>query len=179
MLKLGSNDQSILEMWTADNFELLPILEGQSFTEAFNAMYPSDENITDESDAIADDLKNEDVASSLSIMFVSKNLNKGVKDVALTTIPPGNDSRDWNYQTYYSQINIDKTFYIERHNFWHRVFFGLQYMAYSTSSWSTIVSEWKKIGNNDSYSYTRNPCYQMKARVKYRSTSHFTIYFEP
>jgi hypothetical protein len=176
VLQLGSNDQSILEKWSAKNFGLLPILEGQSISEVISAKYSSTENAADE---IEDGMQNENVASSLSIRIMSKNLKSGIKNVALTTFAPESDLRGWNYATYFSQINVDKTFYIERHSLLHRVYFGLKYMSNSTSTWSTIVSEWNKLNNKESYSVTRNPCYQMKARVQYKKTSHFTIYFEP
>ncbi len=166
-------------MWSSSNFELLPVLESQTIEEALENAYSSDSDSTSEAESDDDeDADDDDSASALSITIISKNLNTGVKNVALTTIAPEDDSRSWKYNTYYSQANVDHTFYIERHHILRRVFFGLKYKSTSSSSWSTSISEWKKLSNHESYEKTYSTCYQMKARVKYRSTNNFTTYFE-
>ena len=176
ILKIGSNDESILNMWTADNFELVPIKHGQTLADVMNATEDNgEEEISDES---SDD---EDiVAAEMSTMFISKNLKDGVRNVALTTKPPyDEDMRGWSYDTHYSEAinNNTVTVNIYGHNRWRRGYWKASYKKRQSSGWSTIQGGWTKIRKGQSVSKTRTPCYKMKARRKYKKGS-VTIEFE-
>ena len=144
-----------------------------------NEKYP---NETEESEDIDSQSTDDDgiVAAEISTMFISKNLKKDVKNVALTTIPPyDEDMRGWSYETHYSDAinNNTVTVNVYGHNGWHRGYWAAFYKKYSYSGWSTIVGEWKRIKKGESASRTRTPCYKMKAKRKYKKGS-VTIEFE-
>lgn len=179
VLLVGSDDESILNMWTSENFTLVPIKEGQSLAEILN-LNNADNN---ETESIPDEENVDDVvAAEISYMVISKELDGDVSNIAIIENPPySDDMRGWSYSTYYSEAvegNI-VTVNIYGHNFWHRGYYAVSYLKYSTSSWSTIAGEWTRIKNGDTKSYTRNPCYRMKARRKYKGRNEsVTIEFE-
>lgn len=180
VLKVGSNDESVLNMWTDENFELVLIKEGQTFDDAMAEAYPLQESEESDLDNLEDNLDDDIVAAEISTIILSKHLNSGIRNIALTTISPYDaDMRGWSYSTYYSDAVSDNTVTVNvyGHNRWHRGYWGATYKKYSYSGWSTIVGEWAQIKNGQSDSRTRTPCYQMKARRKYKKGS-VTIEFE-
>lgn len=84
----------------------------------------------------------------------------------------------WNYYTHYSSAGQSQIAEIARHSVWRRVYYGLKYKAYSGSSWATIQNEWRKINNNQSFSHTKNPCYQFRMRVKTKKNSAYSVTFD-
>jgi hypothetical protein len=178
ILKLGSNDKSVLDMWTADNFELVPIEYGQTLSEIMNEKYPNATNEVEDVD-IEEEGDDDIVAAEISTMFISKDLQEGVKNVALTTYPPyDEDMRGWSYDTHYSvkEPGNNVTVNIYGHK-WHRGYYGVYYMKYESSGWSTIKSEWTRIKNGESKSCNRKPCYYMKTRRKSKKGS-VTVEYE-
>jgi len=181
VLLVGSNDKSILDMWSSENFTLIPVKEGQSLTDILKLDDSNNDETPLSSDEEASSTDNE-VAAEISYMIISKNLQVDVKYVALQEKPPySDDMRGWHYSTNYSESEEGNsvTVNIYGHNFWHRGYYGVFYKVNSNSSWTTVASEWTRIKIGESKSYNRNPCYQMKARRKYKgSTNSVTIEFE-
>ncbi len=179
VLKISSNEEDIINYFSEENFEIIPVLEGQSFSSANKEFFKNHPEYTTNIETKETDVENNGESYSVTVEIVEKNKNDNVKSLTIFCKPPDIPNKGgWNYMTYYSQKNIDHTFHIDRNSFWHRVFFGLQYKANHNSSWSTTISEWKKLSNNSSYSYTYSRCYQMKARVKFKKNNDFTVNFE-
>ena len=88
-----------------DSTELIAIKEGQTFQEAMEIRYPTDESFVDENAEELDGGENEEVASEISTMILSKHLQTRIRNVALTTIMPVEveNLRGWKYQTNYSK----------------------------------------------------------------------------
>ena len=185
VLLVGSDDESVLNMWTADNFTLIPIKEGQTLADVFDSKV-SEESLDEDVD-VEDGDEDENVAASISTKFVSRNLQDGVKNVALQiTDPYDSEMRGWKYSTYYSDCYGDYsghnsgkvTCNVYGHNVIHRGYYGISFMKYTYSNWSTLVGEWTRIQNNETVSKSVN-CFQMKARRKYKGTNpSVTIEFE-
>jgi hypothetical protein len=171
---VGSNDESILNMWTSENFTLVPIKEGQSLSEIINL-----NTCNDETESMIDERNVDDVVTAeISYMIISKDIGADVSNIVLVENPPYSDEmRGWKYSTFYSDaVEGNKvTVNIYGHNFWHRGYYAVSYLQYLTSSWSTIAGEWTQIKNNETKSYTRNPCYKMKARRKYKGSNESVI----
>lgn len=184
VLLVGSDDESVLNMWTADNFTLIPIKEGQSLADVFESNAP--ETIDENAEVIEND-EDDNVAASISTKFVSKKLQEGVKNVALQITDPYDESmRGWKYQSHFSDCfgkedSENKglvTCIVEGHNVFHKGYFGISYLKYSYSNWSTLVSEWTRIRNNETVIKSVR-CYEMKARRKYKGNNEsVTIEFE-
>ncbi|MGI6719018.1 MAG: hypothetical protein ACOX4D_07815 [Bacteroidales bacterium] len=174
VLLVGSNDESILNMWTSENFTLVPIKEGQSLSEIINL-----NTCNDETESMIDERNVDDVVTAeISYMIISKDIGADVSNIVLVENPPYSDEmRGWKYSTFYSDaVEGNKvTVNIYGHNFWHRGYYAVSYLQYLTSSWSTIAGEWTQIKNNETKSYTRNPCYKMKARRKYKGSNESVI----
>lgn len=176
VLLVGSDDESVLNMWTADNFTLIPIKEGQTLADVFESNAP--ETIDENAEVIEND-EDDNVAASISTKFVRKNLQDGVKNVALQTNDPyGNDMRGWKYATHYSDYYGEPdsenkgivTCNVYGHNAIHRGYFSISILKYSYSNWSTVDGEWTRIKNKQTVSRSRR-CYVMKARRKYKGSN--------
>lgn len=171
---IGSDDQSVLNMWNAENFNLKLIDRNQSLED----VYASVENESRANSYNEDD--SDEVAAEISYTILSKNINVGNKRIILEEVPPYNeDMRGWSYSTHYSVADTSSdhtvTVNVFGRNAWKRGYYGVQYKRYSYSGWSTIVSEWKRIKNNETASHTETPCYRMKARRKYKGTNNSVI----
>lgn len=114
------------------------------------------------------------------LMQKQVEIHKNWIKTAVSFFHPTTASRaSWGYYTHYStaQQNLEQSVSIARHNFWKKVYYGLSYKAYSNYSWGVIQNEWRKLSNNQSVSYTRNPCYQFKVRIKTKKTSAYSVNF--
>lgn len=183
VLLVGSDDESILNMWTSENFTLLPIKEGESIEDALGLEFSEEAgDELDESLSKLDD--SEDVAAKISTRFLSKNLQNGVTGVLLlSTDPYDDDMRGWKYDThyseYYGQPNSQNqgivTYNVWGYNFWHRGYYGMFMLVTSSSTnWSTIISEWKQIKKNEHHSDSK-ACYVMKGTRKYKSNNNNSV----
>lgn len=180
IIRVSSEDQSLVEQYSSKNFEVVPIRKGQSLNEAVQAYYGT-RNEDQESLEEASEEAYVD-AANISFEIISMELSEEHINIGLTFIHPEDNSlrASWKYYTHYSAAGqgLEQTASIERHSFWRRVYFGMYYKAYSWSGWSTIISPWRKLSNNDSYSANRNPSYQFKVRVKTKKSSAYTVSFE-
>jgi len=170
-IRLSAADKSLLDEYDATNFVLTALKKGQKI-----AATQQDQGQEADSDLETD----ENPSPGIAFEVVQRNLSAEFTKVAVTFKHPQTDSRKkWGYYWHYSQAGVDHTASIDRSNAWRRVFFGLKYKQTSTSSWSTIVSEWRKLGNNDTYTAERATSYQFRFRVKTKKQSAYTVYFEP
>lgn len=170
VMRVSAADKSLIEQYSAANFVFTALKKGEAL------VFPRT-NGTEEDDVVTD---NDVVAQSISFEVVQRTLAQEFSKIAITFKHPDTQSRaSWAEYTHESQINVDQTAFITRHSATRRVFFGLKYKSTSGSGWSTIVSEWLKLSNNQSYSTDRNPCYQFKFRVRTKKQSAYTVYFEP
>ncbi len=174
VLLIGSNDISVLNMWSAKNFDLNIIDENQSLEDFFKSVNKgNNRNATNEDSS-------EEVAAEIGYTIIRKNINASGKRYFLQENPPYNeDVRGWSYSTLYSDADASSTHTVTANiygrNAWKRGYFGVQYKKYSYSGYSTIASEWTRIKNNESKSYTRTPCYKMKVRRKYKGTNNSVV----
>jgi len=184
ILLVGSDDESIVNMWSSQNFELIPVLKGEDVSDVLSTYYLSNNlGIDDNKEAATEDEDSDEVAASISYMFLSKTLKDDVEKVIIHMIDPyDDDMRGWKYSTEYSDaygdgdnVNNTVTCNIYGQNFWHRGYYAIWYMKYSHSGWSTIKSEWFKIKNNENKSEYRTPCYKMKARRKYKGKNNNSV----
>jgi len=185
VLLVGSDDASILNMWTAENFTLVPVKEGETTKEAVDAFFAKNAPIANDEAEVDEDAL-EDTGASISTKLLSTSLVDGVAKVVLhSTSPYDEDMRGWTYQTHYSDYQGQAgentgtvTCNVYGQNFWHRGYYGIQYKKYSSSSWSTVVSEWKQIKRGDTDEYSKTPCYVMKARRKYKGSNNNSVLVE-
>ena len=185
VLLVGSDDESVLNMWTADNFTLIPIKEGQTLADVFESNV-SEESL-DEENEVEDGDEDENVAARIITKFISKNLQEGVKNVALQITDPYDESmRGWKYDEHvceYAGIYNSNRGWIKctvyGHNIIHKGYYGVSFKNYSYSAkWSELVSEWTRIKSGDSESHEAQ-CYQMKVTRKYKgSNNSVTVKFE-
>ena len=183
-IKLSSKDENLLAEYSQDNFELIPIMEGQSSEEAIKQYYGEDATSTGKEEADIEDVSNNIETPidfpTVSFDILSQNLQVGVRGVAVTfKHPDAGEKSKWKYYWHYSAAGqgLEQTASITRTNGWRRVFFGLSYRAYSNSSWSEIISDYKKLHNNENYTANRNPCYQFRFHVKTKKQSAYTVSF--
>ncbi|SNR15224.1 hypothetical protein [Tenacibaculum jejuense] len=171
-LEVGSNDASVLDLWSEESFELNILSKSEEVIE----LNPGDENNA------SDDDTNDDVGAEISYRIIRKNIVDTNKRLILTENPPySDDVRGWKYSTYYSEAIDGNTVTVNifGHNFWKRGYYSVSYKKTSSSGWSTIAGEWTRIKRNETKSFTRTPCYHMKARRKYKgSNNSVTIEFE-
>lgn len=179
VLLVGSNDKSYLDLWTENNFELIPVKTGESTKDVLDSFFAGRKQSSSMCEENADDI---DTGKELYTMFLSKSLKDGVEKVLLFEKAPETAEKGWKYATHYSYA-LDAggtiTCYVYGANFWHWGYYGLSWRGSASQSWSTIVSEWKQVGRNDSFTHTKTRCYQMRARRKYTgSPESVTIQFD-
>lgn len=185
VLLVGSDDKSVLDMWTADNFTLIPIKEGQTLADTYESN--ASEETLDEEDEVDGGDEDENVAAKITTKFISKNLQNGVRNVALQITDPYDESmRGWKYGEHiceYAGIyNSDRgriTCTVYGHNMIHKGYCGIYFLNYSYSTdWSELVGEWTRIKNNDHIT-KKATCYKMKATRKYKGKNNsVTVEFE-
>ncbi|WP_075343601.1 hypothetical protein [Tenacibaculum agarivorans] len=180
VMRVSADDPSIVENYSKDNFKIIPVPIGKTTAEVLTNINVADEEETNgyiESDAQAIAVN----APEINFETISKNLNSGIKNVAITFLhPENNDYRaSWSVYTHTSDQDIDHVAFITRHSVTRRVYIGLEYKPYSTSSWSSIIAAWKKLKNKDVVNEQRSICHQFKLRVKTKKSSAYTYSFEP
>lgn len=186
VLLVGSDDESVLNLWKEDNFTLIPLRVGQTGQEAIDEFIETKGIMNKNADKSSNKDDSEHIAAQISTMFLSKNLGENIENVILYSQDPyDEDLRGWRYDTHYSDYygsaganygTVTCIFYGQ--NFWHRGYYGLQFINYQGNGWSTIVSEWKQIKRNEDHPYTRTPCYVMKARRKYKGSNNNSVLVE-
>jgi hypothetical protein len=171
IMRVSSQDESLINLYSEENFELVPIPEGKDLCDMLDLV---------EGDSSEEDLEDFPVTSiSVSFTTISETRAEDIKSVAVTFKHPDfGDERSWGYWWHYSQEGVDKTAVICDSHWWYKVYYGLKYKAYSNSSWSTVISEWTKAPNNDCKSRTKSLVYQYQFHVKARKSSVYTVDFE-
>lgn len=182
VMKISSEDASLLDFYTEKNFEIIPVKEGQTFDEAVDAYYalypiPEDEDLTEDEDDDESIIEDSD-APTVNIEKLSENLVEGVQYLAITSIAPDfGDARGWNISTYW---DFDHHRYadIKRKSWLHKTYFGLHYEYSNLTSGGWLVPYPKWMKNNKTYSYEApDGTYYWNFKVKYRKTKHFTYSF--
>lgn len=182
IMRVHANLKEDLAEYSARNFQLVEVKATESLKDALvrnNIINLRDVEDPSEKQEPLVHTENE-VASSLAFELVEvENKNQG-SHYAVSFFHPTNNSRaSWKYYTHYStaQQNLEPHVDIARHSFWRRVYFGLKYRASSSSNWSVLQNEWRKLSNNETRSYNKNPCYQYRARIKTKKSSAYTVSF--
>lgn len=179
VMNISAEDASLLDFYTEENFEIIPVKEGQTFDEAvdaYYALYPIHEveDLTAEENDDESIIEDSD-APTVNIEKVSEKLVEGVKYLAITSIAPDfGDARGWNISTYWDFVPhryVD----IKRTSALHKTYYGL-HLESLTYNWLVPYPKWMK--NNKTYSHEipdGNDFWNFK--VKYRKTKHFTYSF--
>ncbi|MFO7867977.1 MAG: hypothetical protein R6U95_01600 [Bacteroidales bacterium] len=181
IMQVSSKDTSLVAMYSADNFEIIPIKQGQTTSEAIKEYYgsTSQEVSSDyEQDSDGDFAENGTESSSISFEVISKDLSAETRNVAVTYVHPddGDERAKWRYYDHYS---FDDCVTITRVSFWRRVYVGVYCKKKSPySSWSTITGAWYKLRNNEQHNKCEVGSYRLKARVKTKKSSAYTIEFD-
>ena len=179
VMKISSEDASLLEFYTEKNFEIIPVKESQTFEEAVDAYYAA--NPISEEDSVAEEEDDEIIigdsdAPTVNIEKVSENLVEGVKYLAITSIAPDfGDARGWHVSTYWDFTGADYCD-IKRKSWAHRVYYGLFYQEVKFNT-RTLVSPYVKLTNNKLYTHYLPNLWAWDLKVKYRKTKHFTYSF--
>jgi hypothetical protein len=180
VLNVSSNNQKLLDAYSAENLELYVMKAGQNLSD----VQPNNQNSENEiAPTLAED-NQANPAASVDVTVVATHLQPGMERYAISYKQPQISAdreieEAWYYSNYYSQINVDNTGIVCRTNSGlYGVYFGMTYKSSSSSNWSTIVSEFQSLANNTCYSESRTPCYQMKIRVKHRANSRFSVTFD-
>lgn len=147
VLKLGSNDQSILDLWTAENFLLLSKVIEPTINDSI-------EN-TDEmsSDETFDVNSTRDIR--VNIMMIARNFKDDVKSMALKLImPDGDDLRlDWQYPVLYSTPGYHTYVLLRGDNVWKRGFFIIYLQNSPNATWIPQQADWEKLRDNKDVRY--------------------------
>ena len=183
VMRISSDDPSILEYYNESNFVIIPISTDQSFSDAVSEYYalnPINEEINDclEDENDIQELEDDANEPSVNMTIIDKKLYKGVRNIAITVITPDfGDVRGFSTQHHYS-YNQESRCEIERTSWAHRVYYGLFYKKYESNSWTEIKGFPTKLSNNDPKSYHYDPCYKYDLKVKARKSKHYTYAFE-
>lgn len=181
-IRVFARSNSDLDQYDATNFKLVEILGEESLEAALvrqEIMNPDEgKNREEANDPL--NVEEAEVLSSFGFQLIEVSNADPNRRYAVSFLHPEDNSRaSWQYFTHYStaQQNLEQNCDIARHSFWRKVYHGLKYRAYSSSNWSVIQSEWRKLSNNQTMSYTKNPCFQYRARVKTKKSSAYTVSF--
>lgn len=184
VILVGSDDESILNMWSSENFTL-GIIKNEQDAETIVNEYVSkfpvekNENVDDESD---------EISAKISIRFLTKDLTADVSNVFLLTNDPyDDDMRGWTMETVYSDrygsvgqnVNnyVKCTFYGQ--NILYKGYYKLRYLVNRGDFYTWITNSsglWEKIRRNEVDVYSRTPCYTMKAERKYKGNPNSVIF---
>ncbi|MDA3882426.1 MAG: hypothetical protein PF481_04030 [Bacteroidales bacterium] len=180
IMRVSSDDQSLLKLYTSDNFEIIPIKNGQNLDEALVEHYGEINSIgADSAENLEDETPNLDEnAQVIAFQIISKDLDDGVDNIAVNYVHPddGDERAKWRY---YDHYGYEDYVTITRVNFWRRVYCGVYYQASSPfSTWSTIVGTWYKLSNNEQINKGEVGSYRLKARIKTKKSSAYTIEFD-
>lgn len=183
LIRVYSNSETSLQEYSAENLSLLEIKPNETLKQSLVrhqlmdlSLNNVEEDMDDPKDASFDEEINNDIGFELLTVI---NRNPNVKYAINFNHPNINETKaSWQYYTHYSSPNEAQIAEIARHSVWRRVYYGLKYKAYSSSSWATIQNEWKLIKNNQSFSHTKNPCYQFRMRVKTKKNSAYSVTFD-
>ncbi len=170
---LTTNDLSLLNKYSAENFELIPIMENEDAATVISNFYGNTQSNDNEEE---DTTVEEEDTTTPNFVIEVQNVNKAaaVKAVSITfKHPESGDDRAWKYKTHKS---YNDCMFIQRTSAWHRVYYGLEYRASSTSGYTTDTARYKKLNNNEVYTKCITS-YQLVLDVKYKKTSHYTCYF--
>ncbi|HPE18766.1 MAG TPA: hypothetical protein P5200_14025 [Tenuifilaceae bacterium] len=179
-IRVSSNDESLPLLYSEKNFKLIPIYEGKSSCETINSIY-TDNYSTEYTEQESNEENSKVSVNPISFEIISQKLAENVKGIAITYMHPDfGDDKGEQYFWHYSQAiqNLERTASICDTHWWWDVHFGLKYKAYSTSSWSTVVSEWTKVPNKDCTTKTKDIIYQYQMHVRCRRSSAYTVTFE-
>jgi len=181
VMRVYANSKQSISMYTKANITLVEIVEGETLKQSLNRQgIMSESSQAIEEEGYQDFEKTQESAEDIAfqLLHVTKK-NVGVR-YAISFNHPDDTAKlaPWRYYTHYSTPNQEKIAEIARHSVFRRVYYGLKYKAYSGSSWNTIQNEWKKVKNNESFSHTKNPCYQFRMRVKTKKNSAYTVTFD-
>lgn len=178
VLLVGSNDKSYLDLWTEKNFELIPVKYDENTKDVLDEFYGHTKQIESPMEENEGEI---DTGKEIFTMFLAKNLTDDVEKVLLYEKAPETGEKGWKYETHYSgalDAGGTLTCYVYGANFWHWGYYGLQWRSSINQDWATIVSEWRQVGRNDTYTHSKTKCFQMKARRKYTgSPESVTIEF--
>ena len=170
ILLVGSNDKSYLDLWTENNFELIPVKFGENTKDVLDAYFGNKKQTETNMEENGEYEDYVDTGKEIFTMFLSKNLQENVEKVLLYEKAPNTGEKGWKYETHLSRA-LDAggtiTCYVYGGNFWHWGYYGLQWRSSVYQDWATIVSEWRQVGRNDTFTHSKTKCYQMKARRKY------------
>jgi hypothetical protein len=180
-MRVHANTELELEGYTARNFQLVEVKADESLTNALVSNKTVDLNEENLDETQEPTMHTEEpVASSLAFELVQiENKNAG-SHYAVSFLHPGDNARaSWQYFTHYSSAvqNLEPNASIIRHSALRRVYFGATYRSSSTANWSTLQSEWRKLSNNQTVSYSKTPCYQYRITVKTKKSSAYSVSF--
>lgn len=181
-LRVHAHTEAALAAYSSRNFKLVEVQANETLEEALIRMKivePTQGENPDEAQDALLHAENE-IASELAFELIKiSNPVEGSHYAVSFFHPELNNRASWQYFTHYSTAsqNLQEHADIARHSFWRRVYFGLKYRPYSSSNWSVLQNEWRKLSNNQTMSYTRTPCYQYRARVKTKKSSAYTVSF--
>ncbi|AXT57277.1 hypothetical protein J8L88_01365 [Aquimarina sp. MMG015] len=182
IIRIHANNETALINYSSINLSLMEINANETLKQSLvrhNKMdltQPDVDKETDDQKNVSYEESGNDIAFELIQLT---RANPTSKYAINFNHPQTNTSKaSWQYYTHYSSVGESQIAEIARHSVWRRVYYGLKYKAYSGSSWATIQNEWKKINNNQSFSHTKNPCYQFRMRVKTKKNSAYSVTFD-
>ncbi|WP_378180069.1 hypothetical protein [Aquimarina sp. SS2-1] len=182
IVRIYANNKNALINYSNANLTLTEISQDETLQQSLERHNKLDATQPDKSVDLSDEKESEIEETGNDIAFELIQLIKAnpSSKYAINFDHPQNNvaKASWQYYTHYSSVGEAQIAEIARHNFWRRVYYGLKYKAYSNSSWATIQNEWKSISNNQSFSHTKNPCYQFRMRVKTKNNSAYTVTFD-
>lgn len=180
IMKISSEDASLLNFYTEKNFKIIPVKEGQPFEEAVDSYYkvnpmPEEETEDDEDGDAANIIENS-AGPTVNITKIREKLVEGVKFLAITSISPDfGDVRGWNISTYW---DFTGSLYCDfkRTSWVNNVYYGIAYNS-QPYVWLVEYPQWAK--NNTLYSYPQPTEFfeWWDLKVKYRKTRNFTYSF--
>ena len=173
VIKVVATEQAKLDAYSAQNFELIAIPLGKTIAE----IMPSSGGKDLEGDVAPSADENQE--AEVGFQIVSKNLAKGVQSCAITFKQPDTGERaDWSFYYHYSTPGVDHTGCVYRSSFLHRIWRWVAYKSTSTStSYVEFITE-DFVPNGDTECEYKDPCHQMRIKVKARSQGHYTVTFE-
>jgi len=181
-VRVSTDDQSILDSYSAANFEITPVPEGESHEEVMEAKYPLEpSNDKIEEKIIEEESESDKVA--LSFQVIDRKKAPGIASIGLSFIAAETGSErlfGWKNATIYSPIGNIRRAYIRQTSLVFPVGFGLKARDTNNDPYYTVISNYSWLfGIGESVTQTfPSPVNRCYFTIKCRLLGHYQILFE-
>lgn len=160
-----SDDESIVNQYSESNFKLTLLKEGEEYLP---------EDVSNEGDGDEVDIEESKSGIHISFEVEDESVSEKYKSYVVTFIHPDtSDERYFNTYTHYSDYDRVK---VIREKTFKRIYASVAYLPYRSSEmWSKLTIDNKKIKKCCPLVYFMPGSYLIKAEIRSKSTSYYSI----